>query len=125
MEAGSKVSLARDSTPRGPILKRWAAALLVSFAVVVCSFSTSPARERLLFGVHPYKPAAELEFMFAPLTAYLSSITGKPVALRVAKSYEEHIDQIGKGKVDIAFMGVRQLRGNGWAVREETLACPF
>jgi phosphonate transport system substrate-binding protein len=66
---------------------------------------TSAPGGQLVFGVHPYKPATELEFMFGPLAAYLSSIAGKPVELRVSRNYDEHIEEMGQDRLDIAFMG--------------------
>ncbi len=73
-------------------------------AILAAGPGVGAAEARLVFGVHPYKPAIELEFMFAPLTAYLSSLIGEPVLLSVSKDYEEHVRRVGEGGVDIAFM---------------------
>lgn len=80
--------------------------VLAVLTVLLLSPCSSPlASERIIFGVHPYKPAVELEFMLGPLTGYLSSLVGKPVLLSISKDFEEHIQRIGEGQVDIAFMG--------------------
>ncbi|TCS72105.1 phosphonate transport system substrate-binding protein [Sulfuritortus calidifontis] len=59
----------------------------------------------LVLAVHPYLPAKEIEQRFAPLAAYLGQALGKPVAVRVGGSYDEHIEAIGRNQVDIAFLG--------------------
>ncbi len=69
------------------------------------STGVTNAEESLTLGVHPYLPATELVKRFAPLANYLSKKIGQPVTVRVAGNYQEHIDRIGKNKVDIAYMG--------------------
>jgi len=86
-------------------MKKFSISVLSLLIILSAGVSGSIAQERLVFAVHPYKPAVELEFMFAPLTAYLSSLTGKPVLLTVSRDYEEHIRRVGEGEADIAFMG--------------------
>lgn len=86
--------------------RRWS--LRCALALTVCwAILGTPVlaatEGRLVFGVHPFRPAMELEFMFAPLTAYLSSLLGEPVRLSVSKNYEEHVRRVGEGQVDIAF----------------------
>lgn len=63
------------------------------------------AQESLVLGIHPYLPATELIDRFTPLARYLSEKTGQPVKLNIAKNYQDHIDKVGKDKIDIAFMG--------------------
>lgn len=77
------------------------AVLLVSLGAGI---SDAAEGDRLVFSVHPYKSAIELEFMFAPHTGYLSSLVGKPVLLSISRDYDEHISRIAEGKADIAFM---------------------
>ena len=82
--------------------------LLVIFSMVlqVLLFSgTLLADEALILAVHPYLPAAELVKRFDPLANYLSRKIGQPLTLKISKDYKEHIDLIGKGEADIAYMG--------------------
>jgi phosphonate transport system substrate-binding protein len=58
-----------------------------------------------IFGIHPYLTAKELLERFTPLINYLSDQLNKPVVLRVAKTYRNHIEQVGKNQVDIAYLG--------------------
>lgn len=59
----------------------------------------------LVFGVHPYLPASELVERFSPLVETLRRETGVPFRLRIGTSYQDHQDAIGRGDVDIAFVG--------------------
>jgi phosphonate transport system substrate-binding protein len=59
----------------------------------------------MILEVHPFKPPTQLVASFAPLTAYLSKQLGQPVAVRIAKDYQTHIDAIGKDAVDLAYLG--------------------
>ena len=63
------------------------------------------ADEALIFAVHPYLPATELVKRFAPLADYLGRGIGQPVTLKISKDYKEHIDLVGRGDADIAYMG--------------------
>ena len=78
-------------------------ALLVLF--VFCSAVKTHGQETLTLGVHPYLPATELVQRFAPLVDYLSQQTKQAVRLRISKSYQEHIDETGKDRLDIVFIG--------------------
>ncbi|MBI5674869.1 MAG: phosphate/phosphite/phosphonate ABC transporter substrate-binding protein [Nitrospirae bacterium] len=72
---------------------------------LLCRPGISNAQESLILGIHPYLPATELIDRFTLLARYLSEKTGQPVKLEIAKDYKDHIDKIGKDKLDIAFMG--------------------
>lgn len=63
------------------------------------------AHAQLVLGVHPFKPSTRLFEAFTPLTNYLSEKLGQPVSLRIAKDYEEQVDAIGRGDIDIAYLG--------------------
>jgi phosphonate transport system substrate-binding protein len=63
------------------------------------------AGKQLILQVHPYLPATEIINRFNPLAEYLSRSLGRPVVVRISVDYRQHIDLIGKDKVDIAFMG--------------------
>ena len=64
-----------------------------------------PDVDVLKFGVHPYLTAKHLQKRFTPLLAYLSEQLGKPVVLEISKSYNDHVDIVGKDEVDIAYVG--------------------
>jgi phosphonate transport system substrate-binding protein len=83
------------------------------FAVVVClcvAMSLGPLRASaeppgsLVLGVHPYLQPSEIFGRFNPLARYLSDELGIPVVLEISTNYDTHIDRVGSGSVDIAFM---------------------
>ena len=74
-----------------------AAALLVT--------QSASAKDKLVMGVHPYKPAAELHKIFKPVADYISQKAGKPVELRIGKSYEDTAEKVAKGEFDFSYMG--------------------
>ncbi len=75
------------------------------FAIVVIFQQPLLAVEPLIFGVHPYLKITELKERFNPLMAKLSQAIGQPVVLKIARDYEEHISQVGTGKIALAYMG--------------------
>ena len=74
-------------------------ALLILQAILFSE--RSHAAEPLVFSVHPYLPSVELFKRFTPLVDYLSRETGLSITLNIASSYDEHIEDIGKGKTNI------------------------
>ncbi len=77
---------------------KWA---LASIALI----TMSPAQADLKLGIHPFKPASQLVESFSPLADYLSEKMGERVSLVIARDYQEHIDAIGRGEIDIAYLG--------------------
>lgn len=67
--------------------------------------ATSGHGPPLILGVHPYLPPHELIERFTPLARYLSRATGRQVEVRVGQTYAEHINALGTGLIDIAYMG--------------------
>lgn len=70
--------------------------------------TSSQANEKpggFVFAVHPYLSEREITQRFTPLIKYLENELQEPVRLAVAASYREHIEAIGRNKVDIAFLG--------------------
>jgi phosphonate transport system substrate-binding protein len=63
------------------------------------------AAGELVLGVHPYLQASTLMERFTPLATYLSRAVGTDVRVRVGTSYRDHVLAVGRGKVDIAFLG--------------------
>lgn len=64
-----------------------------------------PVQAEIRLGVHPFKPASKLFEAFTPLTDYLSEKMGEKVSLQISKDYQIHTDAIGKGDLDIAYLG--------------------
>lgn len=63
------------------------------------------SHDTMVLAVHPYLPDAELLKNYQPLADYLSREIGHPMEVGIGKDYQDHVDSIGKGMVDIAFMG--------------------
>lgn len=63
------------------------------------------AARDLILAVHPYLSYSALQLRFEPLARYLSAGLGRTVKVRIGRDYEEHIDEIGADRVDIAYMG--------------------
>ena len=55
--------------------------------------------------MHPYLPAADLLARYTPLADALGRAVGRPIIVRVGRSYSEQIDAIGTDSVDIAYLG--------------------
>ncbi|UCE72523.1 MAG: phosphate/phosphite/phosphonate ABC transporter substrate-binding protein [Nitrospiraceae bacterium] len=79
------------------------AILITTFAFIFGS--SAHAGQKMTLQIHPYLPASELLTRFAPLTRYLSRITGTEINCNISKNYEEHIEKVGKNMVDIAYLG--------------------
>lgn len=82
--------------------------ILIALVVLFLSLLGAPAawaKDKLVMGVHPYKPVSDLYTMFKPIADYVSRKVGKPVELRIGKTYAEAADLVGKGDVDFAFIG--------------------
>lgn len=81
--------------------------LLVGLVLVLSLFAapTVWAKDKLVMGVHPYKPATQLYTLFKPIADYVSQQIGKPVELKIGKTYAETGEFIGTGEMDFAFIG--------------------
>lgn len=62
-------------------------------------------QEPLILAVHPYLPPDEIVSRFSPLAQEFARATGRPVTVRVGRSYAEHVAAVGTDRVDIAYMG--------------------
>lgn len=89
------------------MVKRGAALLssLPILALTLLIATSAGAAEALTLGIHPFLPATELVRKFDPLAQYLSSILGRPVLVDISRDYTDHIDRIGAGILDVAYMG--------------------
>lgn len=76
------------------------------FVSIILFLSTQCfAQKVLILGVHPYLDESEINDRFTPLVAYLERAINKPIKLKIASNYRQHIDYIGKNNVDLAYMG--------------------
>lgn len=82
--------------------------LLIFFIAVMgmalSSGFTAEAKDKLVMGVHPYKPATELYAIFKPIVDYISMKLGTPVELQIGKTYEDTAEKLGKGEFDYCFL---------------------
>lgn len=78
--------------------------LILGLALNALSNSAG-ADDALILGVHPYLPPKDLIKRFEPLAGYLGKAIGRPVEVRIGRNYDDHIEAIGKERIDIAFMG--------------------
>lgn len=80
--------------------------IILFLAIFLFSMQTTHADEKtLVLGIHPYKTPSKLIDAFSPLAKYISAEIGKPVDIRISKDYQSHVDNIGKKKIDIGFLG--------------------
>lgn len=82
---------------------RKAASIMFLGAVILFSQGAA-AKDKLVMGVHPYKPATELNAMFKPIAEYISQKIGKPVDLQFGKTYEDTAQKLGSGQFDFCFL---------------------
>jgi len=75
--------------------------LLFSLSVFICPVYA----DELTLGVHPYLTPPELLERFTPLARYLNEKTGHTINVQVSDSYYDHIQRIGNGQLDIAYLG--------------------
>lgn len=79
--------------------------VFVFFPLLFSSTENVHAQEPLTFSILPYRIERDLRASFTPLANYLSKKIGQPIKVVITRSYEEQIDKMGKGKLDLAFMG--------------------
>ncbi|AEG31200.1 PhnD/SsuA/transferrin family substrate-binding protein [Thiomicrospira cyclica] len=59
----------------------------------------------LVLAVLPYEMPSQINQRFKPLTDYLSTLLQQPVQLYISQSYEDQIQRLSLGEVDLAYMG--------------------
>ena len=79
--------------------------LLIMLGLLFLLSTAARGHDPMVLAVHPYLPDAELLKRFTPLAEYLGKEIGLHMEIGIGKNYQDHIDSIGLGKVDIAFMG--------------------
>jgi len=63
------------------------------------------SQQQLTLLIHPFLFPSELFKKFTPLAEYLSKEAGKTIDIKISKSYQAHIDAVGKDQMDLAYMG--------------------
>ncbi len=84
------------------------AAKVILCLYCLCCFCLAPAQasaKQLTLWIHPYLLTSELLNRFSPLTAYLQKKTGHSITIKVSRSYQSHIEKVGKNQFDLAYMG--------------------
>ena len=77
-----------------------------ALAPLLCGSVIAVAEEAPLeLSVHPYLPAAEILTRFAPLAAEIERTTGRKLVIRVGPTYDDHVEEIGTNRADIAYLG--------------------
>lgn len=82
--------------------------MAASFLLLAGLSIAEPAKVKpkpLILAVHPYLPPQEIMQRFTPLADYLAEALDRPVQVRIGRDYKEHIEAIGSGQVDLAFIG--------------------
>lgn len=67
--------------------------------------STVSAQEQLTVQIHPYLPPTEVLRRFNPLMEYLRRETGMKITCNISRNYKDHIEMVGRDRVDVAFLG--------------------
>ena len=89
-------------------------AALAAWTVIGPPFGSVPAAAQpaatqdtrpLIFAVHPYLPALEIERRFRPLADHLARQIGQKVGISVSTDYNAHIQRVGTRAVDLAYLG--------------------
>ncbi len=84
------------------------AARLAGLLTMLCLLPGAEAADRpelpLTLAVHPYLPSSELLARFDPLADYLGAELAREVRVSVSPDYQQHINSLGTGRTDIAFM---------------------
>ena len=89
-------------------MRSWSGAfsrVLVFLALLIFTAGPVGAAEGLSLWVHPYLPATELIKRFSPFADYLAKKIAQPISVQVESNYQAHLDRVGCGKADIAYIG--------------------
>lgn len=86
-------------------MRRLMVVALAAVLVVLGLPRAAHAKDKLVMGVHPFKPAVELHKAFGPIAEYVSKKIGKPVELQIAQSYEDAAKKVRDGVYDFSYLG--------------------
>jgi len=81
--------------------------VVIRIVILILLFlpAVTHAQEPLILSIYPYFSSTEIYKRFSPLADHLSKELGRPITIHVAGSYAAHENEVGKGTVDIAFLG--------------------
>lgn len=108
--------------------------LLIVFLLGISmpSYAVAPVGNGYVMGVFPFLPAANLEGIFAPISAEVSEAINRPVKLRLSLTYDAFINALRDETFDIVHMHpfdyVRYGRAHGYiplVARSEELYAVF
>ncbi len=78
--------------------------MFVLFILFFTLFSVYADDHRIVIGVHLYISIDEIWKRFSPFRSYLQEKLNMPVELRIAPSFQKHIERIGNNMIDIAVL---------------------
>ncbi|MEN8232940.1 MAG: phosphate/phosphite/phosphonate ABC transporter substrate-binding protein, partial [Thermodesulfobacteriota bacterium] len=76
--------------------------LLIFSLIPIWAFS---AERGFSFAVPPYANPVSIQQQYKPLVDYLAQTINIPIRLTISPNYISHVMNLGRGKVDIAFVG--------------------
>jgi phosphonate transport system substrate-binding protein len=77
---------------------------LASLPPTVWSAESRPATNEYVFGVFPHLPPRDLEEVYGPMAADLTSHIGRRVVLASSTTFERFSESLDKGQFDVAFV---------------------
>ena len=77
--------------------------------LLTLKYTFADAATGLTLAVHPYLSSSEIEQRFTPLARQLAKALGLPVTVRVSTNYDAHIQVVGQGMADLAYVGPAEL----------------
>jgi len=87
------------------MIKRLSVAAALVAAQFIFTLPLVEAKDKLIMGVHPYKPPVEVHKIFKPIADYIAKETGKQVEVQIGQTYEDAGTKIGTGVFDFAYIG--------------------
>ena len=75
--------------------------LMLAILLSSPAHASQPSPKEYIMGIFPFLPVANLEGIFAPISAELSNAVGKPVKLRLTATYDSFITTLKEDSFDI------------------------
>lgn len=73
-------------------------------ACLLVTLDAWASQDDYVLGIFPYFSASRLEGLYAPMAAELERVSGKPVRLRSATSFQAFLDNLRQGEYDLALV---------------------
>ncbi len=87
---------------------RIVAGITLTLFFIISPFLTARAEQQLsneyVMGIFPFIPTSNIEGIFAPLAGEMSRAIGKPIKLRIPKSFADFTSSFRERQYDIAFV---------------------